>query len=217
MPARNCYRLPKSMSYDLGVMVEPVSIGLYAVRMLDLFRPGSIAVLGMGPIGLCVLLSLKDRQKHKVYVTDKIDTRLALAKKLGAVWRANPDSVDIVAEMLHHVPLSLDAVFECSGDPEAIKQAVDLLKPGGQLIIVGIPEQDTISFDINQLRRKELVIKNVRRQNECSVAAIDLVMRRSKDIKKMITHRFSLAEVKKAFNMVAGYRDGVVKALIKMK
>jgi L-iditol 2-dehydrogenase len=217
MPAVNCYRLPKRVSYDLGMMVEPLSIGIYAVRMLDRIRPAAIGILGTGPIGLSVLLALKDRKINNIYVSDKITNRLELAKKLGAVWGGNPDKSDVVHEIKKKEPLLLDAVFDCCGDQEALDQAIDLLKPGGQLIIVGIPEQDRISFDINNLRRKELVIKNVRRQNECAEAAIDLASRRSKEVKKIITHRFPLANTKEAFDLVAGYRDGVVKALIKMK
>jgi L-iditol 2-dehydrogenase len=217
MPARNCYRLPKKIAFDLGVMAEPLSIGIYAVRLMDFNHPAAVAILGVGPIGLSVLLALKDKRVNKIFVTDKIETRLNLAKKLGAVWSGNPDSSDVVKEIINEVPLFLDAVFDCSGDQKALNQAVELLKPGGQLILVGIPEKNRISFNINKLRRKELVIKNVRRQNECSVAAIDLAVRQSREVKKIITHRFPLLHTEKAFDLVAGYRDGVVKALIQVK
>jgi L-iditol 2-dehydrogenase len=172
--------------------------------------------LGSGPIGLSVLLALKDKQVNNIYATDKIETRFQLAEKLGAVWSGNPDKINVVEEIIKKVPLLLDAVFDCSGDQNALNQAVELLKPGGQLIIVGIPDKNRISFNINKLRRKELVIKNVRRQNECTMAALTLVSRHGREVKKIITHRFPLVQTKAAFDIVAGYQDDVVKTLIRV-
>ncbi len=72
-------------------------------------------------------------------MTDKLDYRLKAAKALGADWRGNPESIDIVNNVLKEEPDLLDVVFECCGDPEALEQSVDLLKPGGKLLLVGIP------------------------------------------------------------------------------
>jgi L-iditol 2-dehydrogenase len=214
MPARNCYRLPPKMTYEMGVMAEPVSIGIYAVQLCDYVKSGKVAILGTGPIGLSVLLALKDKQVNTIFVTDCIASRLILAQKLGAAAGCNPDTSDVVKEIAGKAPLLLDAVFECCGDQDAINQAVDLLKPGGQLIIVGIPAKNRISFDITKIRRKEIVIKNVRRQNECTREAVNLVARRMREIRKIITHRFPLTRTREAFDLVSEYRDGVVKAVI---
>ncbi len=64
------------------------------------------------------------------------------------------------------MPDLLDVVFECCGQQEAIDNAVDLLKPGGKLMVIGIPEFDRWSFPVDKSRHKELCIQNVRRQNE---------------------------------------------------
>ena len=63
-------------------------------------------------------------------------------------------------------PEMLDVVFECCGQQEAIDQAIDLLKPGGKLMVIGIPEFDRWSLPVDKTRRKEITIQNVRRQNE---------------------------------------------------
>ena len=89
-----------------------------------------------------------------------------------------------------------------------------LLKPGGTLLIVGIPETDRISFPIHTLRRKELTIKNVRRQNECISPALNMVASGAIKVDLLVTHHFSLQEAKVAFDLVLDYRDGVVKAMI---
>ena len=82
-------------------------------------------------------------------------------------------------------------------------------------MLVGIPEVDRISFAIDTLRRKEICVQNVRRQNDCVQrgAGPDRAPARS-DVDFMVTHRFPLAQTQEAFDLVADYRDGVVKAMI---
>ncbi|HEX5399632.1 MAG TPA: zinc-binding dehydrogenase, partial [Verrucomicrobiae bacterium] len=111
-------------------------------------------------------------------------------------------------------PLLMDAVFECSGDRMAYDHAVQLLKPGGILALVGIPEFDEVAFPIHDLRRREITMVNIRRQAHCTQQAIDLLEAKKLNLDAMVTHRFSLAETQQAFDLVASYRDGVMKAMI---
>jgi threonine dehydrogenase-like Zn-dependent dehydrogenase len=117
-------------------------------------------------------------------------------------------------EILERHPAGLDAVFDCSGEQDALDQAVSLLAPGGTLVIVGIPEVARVSFDINALRRKEIRIENVRRQNECTARAIELLGSGRVKLDALVTHHFDVRESQAAFDLVANYRDGVSKALI---
>ena len=113
-------------------------------------------------------------------------------------------------------PMQLDAVFECCGQQAALDNAVDMLKPGGKLMIVGIPEVDRVSFSIDSLRRKELAIQNVRRQVHCVQATLDAMEDGSLNVDAMVTHSFPLDRVQEAFDLVAAYGDGVVKAMIEI-
>jgi threonine dehydrogenase-like Zn-dependent dehydrogenase len=112
--------------------------------------------------------------------------------------------------------LGLDAVFECAGEQEALDQSVQLLKPGGTLLIVGIPETDRINFSSSLLRRNELRIRNVRRQNECVDTAIELIASGRVDVRPLVTHHFPLEETARAFELVSARSDGVVKAIIRI-
>jgi threonine dehydrogenase-like Zn-dependent dehydrogenase len=105
-------------------------------------------------------------------------------------------------------------VYECSGDPAVIGQAVQLLKPGGRLVLVGIPDADEISFPIHELRRKEITVVNIRRQANCTRKAVDMLASRRIVLDALVTHRFRLEEAQEAFRLVADYRDGVMKAMI---
>ncbi len=212
MPESNCYRLEEES--PLNILAEPLSIGIYAIRLLHGFPASSIAILGTGPIGLSVGLAARDTGIDAIYATDKIDDRLEAAQKAGAIWTGNPGRTDIVAEIAEAEPFGLDAVFDCCGDQEALDQAVELLRPGGKLMIVGIPESDRVTFNAHRLRRKEIAIHNVRRQNGCIPAAIDLISRRGPDLEFMVTHTFPLEDAQGAFDLVENYRDGVIKAVI---
>ncbi|MDH4271549.1 MAG: zinc-binding dehydrogenase, partial [Candidatus Aminicenantes bacterium] len=108
----------------------------------------------------------------------------------------------------------VDAVFECCGDQSALDQAVDLLKPGGRLFIIGIPAEDRISFDVHTLRRKEISLHNVRRQRGCIRDAIDLIHRKKVEVRFMASHTFPIGDSRRAFELAAGYRDGVIRAII---
>ena len=149
-----------------------------------------------------------------VYMTDKLDYRAEVAKAAGAVWAGNPEREDVAAAIGERERLGVDVAYECAGEQETIDQAVEVLRPGGTLMLIGIPEDERVSFCIDKIRRKEIAIINVRRQNGCGRAAMDMVASGKANIDFMITHRFKAEQSKEAFDMVAGYLDGVVKAMI---
>jgi L-iditol 2-dehydrogenase len=215
MPQANCHPLAGSISWAEGVLVEPLSIGIYSLKLMEDGRENRVAVLGSGPIGLSVLLAAAASGVRTAYATDKIEARVNAARTAGAGWSGNPERTDIVAEIREREPGLLDAVFECCGDQAALDQAVALLKPGGRLMILGIPRSDRVSFDIHRLRRREISVVNVRRQRHCFPEAIRLIEQKRADVRFMATHEFSLEDAAKGFDLAAGYADGVIKTVIR--
>jgi len=213
LPARCCIQLPDNVSLEQGALVEPLSIGVYGVS-LSKVKARTVGILGSGPIGLCVLAACNAAGASAVYVTDKIEDRLFFARENGATRAFNFLSSGIEEEIRQEVNGGLDIVFECCGQQDALSQALRLLKPGGELSIIGIPETDSVSFDINLLRRKELSIQNVRRQNACAVKALDMIAGGALNTKGFITHSFDFRSTPEAFELVKNYRDGVIKAMI---
>jgi len=214
MPETSCFLIADSVSFDEAVISEPLAIGYYATELAGSLKGKTIGILGFGPIGMSVLLPALAEGVGNVYVTDKINARLAIGQKCGASWTGNPDESDVTQDIISKEPLLLDIVFECCGKQEAVDQAIKLLKPGGKLLIIGIPEFDRWSFPSDEFRRKEIAVQNVRRQNECTHAVLDLIANKSVDVTPMVTHHFPFDQTDKAFELVAAYRDGVMKAMI---
>lgn len=214
MPESSCFVIPKEMNLDQAALVEPLSIGTYAVKLANDVKDKKIAILGYGPIGYSVQQVAKYKGAKDIYVTDLIDERLAIAKKQSVSFIGNPNHKDIVKEIIQKEPLQLDIVFECCGKQEATDEAIELLKPGGLLVLVGIPEFDRISFSSEQIRRKEITIQNVRRQNHCVNEAIELIATGKVDVDSMVSHNFGFNYTNDAFDVVEGYKEGVMKAMI---
>ena len=216
IPQSCCFPFAAHVHWDTAVLTEPLSIALYAVGLMGPHKTEDAVILGAGPIGLCTLLALRDNQIQSLFVTEKISARLEIAGELGALWTGNPDQIDIIRDILNFRTEGVDGVFECCGDQEALDQAIQLLRPGGTLYIIGIPKTDEITFDISRLRRKEIVIQNVRRQNHCLPEAIRWIEENKYGIDRLITHRFSLDHVQEAFDLVSNYQDNVIKAVVKI-
>jgi L-iditol 2-dehydrogenase len=214
MNEKCCFPIKENMTFEQATLSEPLAIGVYSVERSVLPAKANVAILGAGPIGMSVFHVLRTKNIDNVYITDKVEERLTYSKILNPKWFGNPDRMDIVKEISRIEPLLMDIVFECSGNEEAIGQAIQLMKPGGNLVIVGIPEADKISFPMHELRRKEITMTNIRRQAHCTQKAIDLLDRHQVNMDSMVTHHFPLEETKKAFDLVANYKDGAMKVMI---
>jgi len=217
MDQTSCFPTNGGITPEQGTLCEPFAIGVYAVQQAGLEKGASIAILGSGPIGLSCMVAAKAEGITDIYMTDKIAERVDVAAKNGAVWAGNPETEDVVKAIYEKQPGGMDVVFECAGEQDTIDQGIELLKPGGKIMVIGIPRVDRVCYDADNSRRKEITVINVRRQNGCTQKAIDLIASGKADVDFMVTHRFDFTQSKEAFDLVAGYKDGVVKAIIKLQ
>ena len=213
-PERNCVPLPGKMTFVQGALAEPLSIALYAAGLAGSVRGKTAAVLGTGPIGLCVVMAMKAEGAGTVYATEKVGARLEAAVTAGADWTGNPDREDILTEIQARESLGLDMVFECCGQQSALDQGVALLKPGGTLVVVGIPLEPRVSFDSSKVRRREIRVQNVRRQNKCLERAVGMIHTGRVKPDFLATHFFKLDQAREAYETAALRRDGVIKAIV---
>ena len=202
--------LPAALTDIDGAMLEPLGVGLYAVE-LGHVRPGmSVGVFGCGPIGLSVLQVAREAGATCLVATDvrNVPHRLQAAQSFGAkVIEADHgrEVVEIFAVTNHR---GVDVAFEAAGDPEAVEAAIAAVRPGGRVILVGIPAKDQIAFTASTARGKDLTISVVHRMKHTYSRAIRLVASGRVDVRSLVTHRFPLAEVAQAY-AVGQKREGI--------
>ncbi|NQT83956.1 alcohol dehydrogenase catalytic domain-containing protein [bacterium] len=216
MPEANVILLPKELTFEDAVVLEPLSVCAYAVNLAQIKPGDSIAVLGSGPIGLLTLEVANTSGAALSFATDIVKERVEMALRLGATHSLNPNETDVVREILDATHgRGVDAVLECAGEQDTVNQGLEVLRAGGKFILIGIPGGATeyvLQTDI--WRRKELTVVYVRRQVHYMERALNLVKAGKIDIRSLVTHRFPLEKTNDAYELVSTYKDGVVKAII---
>ena len=204
------FPLPESLDAAAGAMLEPLGVAIHTLDLAHLRVGMRIGVLGSGPIGLLILQLARLAGASVRVATDRLPHRVDAARDLGATgaWLADGNGGEVSAIEASPGGSELDVVFEAAGDDAAICAAFDLVKPGGKVILAGIPSGDTIQFSASVSRRKGVTIKLVRRMKHTYPRAIRLVEQGLIDVSSIVTHRFSLDSFEKAFE-VASKREGL--------
>ncbi len=214
-PAELLYKLPDNVSYDEGALLEPLGVALHSVR-LGHVKPGtSAAILGVGPIGMSTLEILRATGVTQIVVTDPLDYRLEMARQLGADLALNPERENVVEAVRDWTGgRGVDVVFDAAGVRETPEQAVEMARPGGNVVLIGIPVDEWIQFKSTPSRRKGLTIYMVRRMKHVYEATIPMVAKGLVNLKPMITHVFPFSKAEEAMATSVHYRDGVLKAVV---
>jgi L-iditol 2-dehydrogenase len=209
-PERCLFPLPDSMSDVEGVMLEPLGVAIYSVDRGDL-KPGmSAAVFGCGAIGLCVIQVARAAGAESIFATELtgMPHRIEAARLLGAtVFEAGSGAeADEILEATGG--RGVDVAFEAAGDPAAVEAAVAAVRPGGKVVLIGIPLEDRTSFTASTARRKDLTVIALHRMKHTYPRAIQLVAGGRVDVASLVTQRFPLADVVSAY-AAAEKREGI--------
>jgi L-iditol 2-dehydrogenase len=216
-PADLCFPIPDSISDEEGAVLEPLGIALHTVRLAKLHPGDTIAILGCGPIGLLTLQVALISGARAAYVTDKVPERLKMAAAFGATAVLKADDQDPVAWITEQTGgRGVDVAFEAAWADETVGQAVEVVRRGGKVILAGIPRENRATYPAHYARRKGLIFKHVRRMKHTYPRAIAMVRDGLLDVQTVITHRFPLERASEAYQLVALYEDGVVKAIIEV-
>jgi L-iditol 2-dehydrogenase len=216
-PAVNCFPLPPEIGPAEGAMLEPLGIAIHAVDLTRLRAASTVAVLGAGPIGLLIAAVARASGASEIYVTEPLAYRRQFARDYVADAAFDPHATDVVAEIKHLTRgRGVDVAFEAAGAQETPEQAAAVVRVGGTVIVAGIPADDAMVFTASTTRRKGLTIKLVRRMKHTYPRAIRLVQGGAVDLKPLATHTFPLERIGEAFEMVAAYEDGVLRAMIQV-
>jgi D-xylulose reductase len=215
-PADFTFKLPDNVSFAEGAMVEPFAVGMQAATKAKI-TPGDIAVvLGAGPIGTMVALAALAGGCARAIVADLAQPKLDIAARYQGVVPVNIREKNVVSEVKRLTDgWGADIVFECSGSPKAWETIAELPRPGGAIVIVGLPVEP-IPFDIASLTTKELRIESVFRYAHQYDRAIALMASGKVDLKPLITETFRFEQSIPAFERAAEGRPADVKLQIRL-
>lgn len=213
-PADFIYKLPENLSYEEGALIEPLSVGVYAAKKGGSMPGKTVAVLGMGTIGLATLQSVKAFGASTVIVSDIEDLRLKYAKKLGADHTINASKMDVVGEIKKIYKNGIDIVIETAGAISTCQQSIYLTKRGGTIVLVGNPAKDKIDLDIISIVSNELDIKGIFRYVNMYPTSIDLAASKKVDLKSMISKKFKLDDIMLAMKYADENKSQSIKTVI---
>jgi D-xylulose reductase len=215
-PADFTFRLPDNVSYAEGAMVEPLAVGMHAANKAGI-KPGDVAVvMGAGTIGMVTILSALAGGCSDVVVTDVKQPKLDLARSLGAVHPVNVETEDPVKRVAELTDgWGADLLFEASGNPKVVSQALELLKPGGRLIYIGMPVEP-VQLDVVQAQAKEISFETIFRYAHVYPRALKLMGSGKIDVKPLITETYPFEQSVDAYDYSVDPKPDSVKVQIQV-
>ena len=222
VPEKNAHIVFGDIPSELIPLTEPASIGINAIsdaeKIVGSISGKTIAIIGAGSQGLVLMqVASAIREPGDICIIEPLEYRYDLAKSLNRGMVINPKSentLEKVMDMTHG--LGVDIAFEVSGEIETNQLAAELVKPGGTVVIVGIPvDQEYIPIKSTTARRNGLTLTFVRRFNPKDFPmALDLIVSGKVKVDNLITHRFPLDKITPAFEMLYNYSDKAVKTIL---
>ncbi len=201
--ADQCHALPPALDDSFGAMMEPFAVALHAVK-----RAGSIAgkralVTGGGPIGLMVAMTARAFGAFPVTLSDLVASRRETAQKLGVDITLDPSAKNLPEQVQEIAGDGFDVVFEASGAPPALRQAFDLVRPGGTIVQIGTLGTEDIPLPANLLMNREINFMGSMRYGDVFDDAIRLVSASRINLRPLITGVLPFADAGEALRLAA--------------
>ncbi|MCZ6775792.1 MAG: L-idonate 5-dehydrogenase [Ignavibacteria bacterium] len=212
MPAANCYVLPDKIDYGEAALLEPLSVATHAVMRAGSVSGKSVLIAGGGTIGQLVLLVVRAFGSAHIVLSDIREAPRKLALNQGAdhVLDATTDSMK--GQALGIVEDGFDIIFEVSGSPAALGQAIDLVRRAGTIIQVGtLPSE--VELPANMIMVKELNILGSFRFANVFSTAINLIASGRINLRPLITHTFPFGNFLSAMNLACG-KENIIKVQV---
>jgi L-iditol 2-dehydrogenase len=215
LPPTNLLAIPPALSMELAALVEPLAVALHSLKLSSPQADETVAVFGAGAIGALTIASLRVAGVRRIWAVDPLAHRRELALHLGADTAIDPVAVDVVRQIAADTGgRGVDLAIDCAAKEDTVNQAIRAARHAGRVVLTGIHSGALVPFDTSNLRRKELTLFNVRRSNDESPAALEMLVERSAWFAPLVTHRRPLENIADAFDIAGNYRDGVGKMMI---
>ena len=241
-PALWCHKLPPSLSFEDGALLEPLSVALAAVERANLRLGDAALICGAGPIGLSALLCARAAGACPLVITDLDAGRLAFAESLVSSSSSSSSSSppsssssssgvpprvrtllvapgeakeDLAARIVDAMGgTEPDVALECTGAESSIGAAIEAVRFGGTVFVVGVGKSE-MAFPFMRMSTREVDVRFQYRYANTWPRAIRLVEAGVlSDVRKLVTHRFSIEEAVQAFETSADPKSGAIKVQI---
>ncbi|MER9848666.1 NAD(P)-dependent alcohol dehydrogenase [Mesorhizobium sp. M0106] len=213
-PANYTFKLPDNVSFAEGAMVEPFAVGMQAAAKAKIAPGDTAVVIGAGPIGTMVAIAALAGGCARAVVADLAQPKLDIAGGYQGVIPVNVRDKNLAAEVKRLTDgWGADVVFECSGSSKAWETLLDLPRPGGAVVVVGLPVAP-IAFDVATASTKEVRIETVFRYAHQYERAIALMGSGRVDLKPLISATFPFEDSITAFDRAVEARPADVKLQI---
>jgi len=210
------HRLPDSISYEEGALLEPLAVAVHAARKAEVGLGHSAAIFGAGGIGLFLLQVVRAGGCGSVFISDLLEHRLETALKMGATAAIHAAKEDPVRRILEETGgLGVDRSFEAVGIEKTLYQSAQCLKKGGICALIGLFEAPhEVHFPVNLFAQKEIQIRGCRGYCWDFQIALDLVKKGVIRLRPLISHQFPLADLSRAFETLLDPKGQANKVII---
>jgi len=213
-PAEKIMHLPNNVSFDEAALVEPLSISLRATKhVANEVLNRTVAVLGVGPIGLMATMCMKSFGAAKIVAIDLLQNRLELARKCGATDTivSNEDVPAIIRQMTNNV--GIDVVFDAAGVPSTVNTAIEIARNGGSILMVGMASP-TLEIEYKHAVSKELKLQASYMYTTEMREGLQMIADGKLNVAQMITSRHPLSEGPKVFEELSSGNTKEVKVIL---
>ncbi len=213
-PARICYKLPDNMPFEHAALIEAVSVAVHATSLTPITLNDTVVVVGAGMIGLLTLQAVGLAGAGSVIVLDVDSTRLALARELGATHTFNSHDDNVIQKILDQTSgRGADVAMECVGTTPAVTLAIDSVRKGGMVTLVG-----NVAPKV-EIGLQSVVTRQIRLQGSCAScgeypACIDLMARGAISVEPLITAVAPLEDGISWFQRLYSREPGLLKVVL---
>jgi L-iditol 2-dehydrogenase len=207
-------KIPQTMSFDEASLCDPAGTSYQAVNIPGVTAGGFSLTIGPGPIGIMAMQFAKAMGSKTIIVGR--GKRLEAAKRFGADYTVDYELVEDIVGTVKEITggIGPDEVFECSGSQTAALQAIQCVKKGGHISIVGIPKEENVNLPIKTILMNQITLYGVRANPNITQRVVAMFADGSVNAKDMITHRFPIDSFDTALDTFVKRIDGALKVII---
>jgi L-iditol 2-dehydrogenase len=210
------YPIPDTMTYEKAALIEPFSVGLHAVRRGNLLPGETVVIMGMGPIGILALMAAKSAGARRVIGVDLESFRLERALQMGATDVINLRDEDAQTAILRITEgHKADLAIETAGNGRAAQSALQAVRRGGRVVLVGLPQENETPLSIPYIVDNEIDIRGVFRYHNTYPTGVAIMAGENIDLEPVITDYMSLEETPKAFEKAINEKNSTLKIVIR--